>query len=322
MTAPIAIILAAGKSTRMKSELPKVLHPVGGRPMIEWVLDSVRDAGAEKICVVVGHKADLVRTALSQHADVEFAVQNEQKGTGHAVMMCEPVVGKHQGAVLVLAGDTPLLRAASLGELLKTQADQGAACVIGTAVTNANQGLGRIVRGAQGEFLRIVEQKDCTPEHAAITEINTGCFAFDGRLLFEALSLIQPNNVQREYYLTDAPAVLLEQRHRVMALPRFDINEALGVNTRVQLAEVETVLQQRIQQRWMTEGVSIVSPTQTYIDSRATIGVETVILPFTTILGAANIGNECRIGPHAVIEGPVSIENETSVSPFTHLSSK
>lgn len=318
MTAPIAIILAAGKSTRMKSELPKVLHPVSGRPMIEWVLDSVREAGANRICVVVGHKADVVRSALSAHKDVEFALQSEQKGTGHAVMMCEPVVGRHQGSVLVLAGDTPLLRAASLAELLKTQADQHAACVIGTAFTDANQGLGRIVRSPQGDFLRIVEQKDCTPEQAAIKEINTGCFAFDCGLLFEALNLIQPNNVQREYYLTDAPAVLLEKKHRVTALPRFDINEALGVNTRAQLADVETVLQNRIQQRWMTEGVSIVSPSQTYVDSRATIGVETVILPFTSILGEAGIGTGCRIGPSAVIEGPINIADDTVVRPFEH----
>lgn len=318
MTAPIAIILAAGKSTRMKSELPKVLHSVSGRPMIEWVLDAVREAGTERICVVVGHKADLVRSALSHHTDVEFALQSEQKGTGHAVMMCEPVVGNHEGSVLVLAGDTPLLRAASLAELFQTQADRRAACVIGTAITEANQGLGRIVRSPQGEFLRIVEQKDCTPEEAAITEINTGCFAFDCQLMFEALNFIQPNNVQKEYYLTDAPAVLLEKKHRVVAVPQFDIAEAMGVNTRAQLADVDAVLQHRIQNRWMTEGVSIAAPSQTYVDSRATIGVETMILPFTAILGEALIGAGCRIGPNAVIEGPVTLADGTVVRPFEH----
>ncbi|MFN0198592.1 MAG: bifunctional N-acetylglucosamine-1-phosphate uridyltransferase/glucosamine-1-phosphate acetyltransferase [Planctomycetaceae bacterium] len=318
MTDSVAIILAAGKSTRMKSELPKVLHPVSGRPMIEWVLDAVRDAGAKRICVVIGHKADVVRSALSHHADVEFALQTEQKGTGHAVMMCEPVLGKHQGSVLVLAGDTPLLRAESLAALLTSQQELPAACVIGTAMTDANEGLGRIVRNPQDEFLRIVEQKDCTPQEAAIKEINTGCFAFDCRLLFESLHQIQPNNKQGEYYLTDAPAVLLHNGQRVAALPQFDINEAIGVNTRAQLADVEVVLQRRIQTRWMNAGVSIVSPSQTYIDSRATLGLDSVIYPFTAILGPANIGDRCKIGPHAIIEGPVEIPPESVIGPFEH----
>lgn len=244
MSAPAAVILAAGKSTRMKSELPKVLHPILGRPMIDYVLDAARSAGCEKIVVIVGHKAEEVKAALSHHPDVEFALQADQKGTGHAVMMSADNLAEHDGPVLVLAGDTPLLKWSSLSRLLEVQQQQNAACVVGTAITEANEGLGRIVRDANGSFLRIVEQKDATPEEAAILEINTGCFAFDGRQLFKALNQVRPNNNQAEYYLTDCAEILLKDGETVLAETAFTIQEALGVNTQKQLAEVADILQQ------------------------------------------------------------------------------
>ena len=196
MTAPIAVILAAGKSTRMKSETPKVLHPVCWRLMIEYVLDAARAAGAVKLIVIVGHKADMVRAALSHHADVVFAEQVEQKGTGHAVMMAESELLGHDGSVLILAGDTPLLQGSSLKALLDDQAAKNAACVIGTADTANNDGLGRVVRDASGKFECIVEHKDATYTQRAITEINTGCYAFSTPLLLSSLRKLQPNNVQ------------------------------------------------------------------------------------------------------------------------------
>lgn len=244
MSAPAAVILAAGKSTRMKSELPKVLHPILGRPMIDYVLDAARSAGCEKIVVIVGHKAEEVKAALSHHPDVEFALQADQKGTGHAVMMSADNLAEHDGPVLVLAGDTPLLKGSSLSRLLEVQQQQNAACVVGTAITEANEGLGRIVRDTNGSFLRIVEQKDATPEEAAILEINTGCFAFDGRQLFKALNQVRPNNNQAEYYLTDCAEILLKDGETVLAETAFNIQEALGVNTQEQLAEVADILQQ------------------------------------------------------------------------------
>lgn len=244
MSAPAAVILAAGKSTRMKSELPKVLHPILGRTMIDYVLDAARSAGCEKIVVIVGHKAEEVKAALSHHPDVEFALQAEQKGTGHAVMMSADNLAEHDGPVLVLAGDTPLLKGSSLSRLLEVQQQQNAACVVGTAITEANEGLGRIVRDTNGSFLRIVEQKDATPEEAAILEINTGCFAFDGRQLFKALNQVRPNNNQAEYYLTDCAEILLKDGETVLAETAFTIQEALGVNTQEQLAEVADILQQ------------------------------------------------------------------------------
>lgn len=242
MSDPVAIVLAAGKGTRMKSELPKVMHSVRGRPMIEYVLDAARAAGVKRLVVVVGHKAEFVRESLAAHRDVEFALQAEQKGTGHAVMMCAEQLADHDGPVLVLAGDTPLLQGGSLAALLAELRDQHAAAVIGTAITENNIGLGRIVRSESGEFLRIVEQKDATPAEAAIREINTGCYAFDSRRLFQSLTQIRPNNSQAEYYLTDVPAILNVQGQRVLAVPKLTIAEALGVNTPEQLAEVESVL--------------------------------------------------------------------------------
>jgi bifunctional UDP-N-acetylglucosamine pyrophosphorylase / glucosamine-1-phosphate N-acetyltransferase len=239
---PVAVILAAGKSKRMQSETPKVLHPAGGRPIVEYVLDAARKAGCARLVVVVGHKADVVKAALAHHPDVEFALQSEQLGTGHAVMMTSDQLKDHDGPVLVLTGDTPLLRSKSLAGLLDEQRKHSAACVVGTARTEQNEGLGRIVRDGSGNFLRIVEQKDATPEERAITEINTGCFAYDGRALFRALEQVRPNNVQSEYYLTDCAEILRKGGQEVRAVCIFEIVEAMGVNTQEQLAEVDRVL--------------------------------------------------------------------------------
>lgn len=241
----MAILLAAGQSKRMKSETPKVLHEVCGRPMIEHVLDAARAAGVSKIVVVVGHKADIVKAALQHHPDVSFALQAEQLGTGHAVMCCRDSLAKHDGPVLVLAGDTPLLTSASLKSLVDDLANDDAACVVGTAKTENNFGLGRIVRDDAGTFLRIVEEKDANDEERAITEINTGCFAFDGPSLLNALDEITSDNAQGEYYLTDCAEILREQGKKVAAACRFEIAEAMGVNTQEQLAEVEQVMKSR-----------------------------------------------------------------------------
>ncbi len=229
----------------MKSDLPKVAHAVCGRPMIDHVLDAARAAGVTRLVVVVGFRADLVRELLKDQSDVEFALQEEQLGTGHAVMMCREALRKHAGPILVLAGDTPLLRAESLRVLLHVQQSQNAAAVIGTAITENNTGLGRIVRSSDGSFDRIVEERDATPEQKAITEINTGCYAFDGPALLSALDKIRPENVQREYYLTDCPAILRSEGRTVVASPSFTIEEAMGVNTVEQLAAVETALRHR-----------------------------------------------------------------------------
>jgi bifunctional UDP-N-acetylglucosamine pyrophosphorylase/glucosamine-1-phosphate N-acetyltransferase len=238
----VAVVLAAGKSKRMKSDTPKVLHPVCGRPMIEYVLDAARVAGVGRMVVVIGHQADVVRNALQHHPDVEFALQAEQKGTGHAVMMARDALVGHRGAVLVLTGDTPLLRASSLTALLQAQRAQHAACVVGTATTSQNFGLGRIVRDPVGTFLRIVEERDASPQEKQITEINTGCFAYDCESLFAALDQVRPENDQGEFYLTDCAEILRRMGRTVVAVRAFDIVEAMGVNTPEQLAEVEQAM--------------------------------------------------------------------------------
>lgn len=240
--ATAAIVLAAGQSRRMKSETPKVLHLVCGRPMIEHVLDAARDAGVTRLIVVVGHKADQVQQALAHHDDVEFALQVEQKGTGHAAMMCRDQLADHDGPILVLAGDTPLLKSASLKALIDAQREVDASCVVGTARTDQNEGLGRIVRDNEGRFLRIVEHKDATSDELQITEINTGCFVYDCSSLFDALDQVRSDNSQGELYLTDCAEILRNSGKTVVAVCKLDIAEAMGVNTREQLSEVEAVM--------------------------------------------------------------------------------
>lgn len=242
MSAPAAVILAAGQGKRMKSDLPKVLHEACGRPLVEYVIDAARAAGAGQIVLVVGHQQELVREALARQAGIAFAVQDQQLGTGDAVKASREALADHEGAVLVLAGDMPLVSRESLGRLLKLQQDESAACVVGTAQTDQNEGLGRIVRDSDGVFRRIVEEADASPEEKAITEINTGCYAFEASDLFAALEEIKPENDQTEYYLTDCAEILLGGGKRVLAECCFDVREAIGVNTREQLAEVEKIL--------------------------------------------------------------------------------
>jgi bifunctional UDP-N-acetylglucosamine pyrophosphorylase/glucosamine-1-phosphate N-acetyltransferase len=312
----LAIILAAGKSTRMKSALPKVVHEVCGRPMVEYVIDAVRAAGVRRIVLVVGHGAETVQNLFADQPGIEFSLQAEQRGTGHAVMMCRQHLSGVEGPVFVLNGDIPLVKSASLTGLLRDQLESRASCVIGSAVTDASEGLGRIVRDTNGAFLRIVEHKDAAPAELAIREINTGSYAFDGPALLWALDHIRPNNVQKEYYLTDCPSVLKDAGRTVIASPRFDFREAMGVNTRAQLADVERSIQNETQQALMAEGVTIVAPEMTYIDPRARIGAETIIYPFTTITGPAAIGRNCRIGPHALVHGPVQVPDNTIIPAF------
>ncbi len=313
MSAPIAVILAAGKSTRMKSETPKVLHPVCGQLMIDYVLNATRAAGVEKIVVVVGHKADQVRQALAGQEDVVFAEQVEQNGTGHAVMVCESELSSHEGSVLVLAGDTPLLQGNSLQALLDHQQNTSAACVIGTADTASNEGLGRVVRDTQGGFVCIREHKDASEDELRITEINTGCYAFSTPLLLESLRQLKPNNVQAEYYLTDCPRILMDAGHNVAASCSLTIQEAIGVNNRIHLAEVRQHLQREILAEFMRNGVTIESPSQTSIDRGVQIGQDTVIRPGTVIDRGARIGKDCTIGPNAHIAGSQVIADGTIV---------
>ncbi|HEX6964109.1 MAG TPA: NTP transferase domain-containing protein [Lacipirellula sp.] len=238
----LAIVLAAGKGTRMKSELPKVLVPVAGRPMLRYVIDALRAAGVERIVVVVGYRAELVRSELADEPAIEFADQTEQLGTGHAVMVCRPQLAEHRGPVVVVAGDSPMLQADSVAALLEESRRTGAACLLGTVTRDDPAGYGRIVRNSDGRFIGIVEEKDATPEQRAIREINVSTYVFDAQELLAALDRLRADNSQREYYITDCPAILLAAGKKVEALPILKPCEALSINNLEELAHVEIVM--------------------------------------------------------------------------------
>ncbi|MEX2169690.1 MAG: NTP transferase domain-containing protein [Pirellulales bacterium] len=235
----VAIVLAAGKGTRMKSDLPKVLVPVCGRAMIRYVLDALRAAGSGRILVVIGYRSDLVLQELAGEPGVEFVEQTEQLGTGHAVMVCREALAGHKGPVLVVAGDSPMLQVSSLQMLFAEFARDRPACLLGTAIRDNPHGLGRIVRDDQGEFLAIVEEKDATPEQRAITEVNMSTYVFDGVSLLWALDQLTTNNAQAEYYITDCPSILRNAGKAVQALAALQPCEALSINTPEELSVVE-----------------------------------------------------------------------------------
>lgn len=320
VSGPVAIILAAGQGKRMKSDKAKVLHEVCGRPMIHYVVDAARGAGARTIIVVVGYAGDQVRAALGDEPDVLFATQTEQLGTGHAVKVCRPLLEGYQGPVMVLVGDEPLLRAEPLADLFARQEHEKAACLLGTARVHDPMGFGRILRDSAGRFLRIVEERDCTPEEKAIREVNPSCYVFELPTLWDALDQLGTSNAQHEYYLTDAPERLMAAGHKVIALNVLRNDDILGVNTRQHLAHTATVMQQRIQDHWMTEGVTIVDPHNTYIDGRAEIGRDSIIYPFTVISGTVKIGPDCRVGPFAHLRDGTVLERGVEVGAFVEVS--
>jgi bifunctional UDP-N-acetylglucosamine pyrophosphorylase/glucosamine-1-phosphate N-acetyltransferase/UDP-N-acetylglucosamine pyrophosphorylase len=226
----LAIVLAAGKGTRMKTELPKVLVQVCGRPMIDYVLDTLAAAGIDEVAVVVGHCSDLVRLALQDRPGVTFVEQAQQLGTGHAVMVCRDVIARHPGSVLVVAGDSPLMQAETIGKLLEKFDRDAPACLLGTANREQPTGLGRIVRDTSGEFLGIVEEKDATPRQKQITEVNMSCYVFNSQDLLYALDHLRAENAQREYYLTDVPGLLRKAGRKVAALPVLKPIETLSIS--------------------------------------------------------------------------------------------
>ena len=237
-----AIVLAAGKGTRMKSDLPKVLLPICGRPMIEYVLDALSRGGVRRVIAVVGYRAELVRAAVDDRPGVEFALQTEQLGTGHAVMACRDLLGNCDGPVFVVTGDSPLMQADSVAALLADYQRRPAACVLGTAYKDEPNGLGRILRDAKGNFVGIIEERDATPEELQITEVNMSYYVFNCGDLLGALDQIRPDNQQGEYYITDVPGLLVAEGKEVRALPVLKPCEALGINTFEELAAVEAEL--------------------------------------------------------------------------------
>src|ERR1700722_6385775 len=247
MQGPVAIILAAGQGKRMKSDKAKVLHEVCGQPMIRYVVDAARGAGARTIVVVVGYAADQVCDYFGGEPDILFATQTEQLGTGHAAKACRPLLGDYRGPAMILVGDEPLLRPEPLADLLRRQQADGAACLLGTAILPDPTGFGRILRDSAGRFLRIVEERDCTPEERALKEVNPSCYVFELPGLWDALDQIGTSNSQGEYYLTDAPEHLKSMGRKVLATNVLQADDVLGVNTRQHLAQASAIMQARIQ---------------------------------------------------------------------------
>ena len=295
----VAVILAAGKGTRMKSALPKVLHAVGGRPMLRHVMTAAEQAGAKRTIVVVGFGGDQVQAKIG--AAAEYVLQAEQLGTGHAMMQVQPVLAGFSGTILLLCGDTPLLTDKTLLALVAAHQQSGAAATVLTAMPADATGYGRILRNESGQVLGIVEQKDATPEQKKIGEINTGIYCFEAAPLFAALAGLTCNNAQKEYYLTDVLAILAQAGQQVGAVEVADFQETLGINSRLQLAEAEKILRQRKLVELMDSGVTVMDPASTFVDATVSVGEDTVLYPFTWLEGETTIGRDCRIGPNSRI---------------------
>jgi len=294
MTATHVVILAAGQGTRMKSALPKVLHPVAGRPMVEQVVQTANSVAPVSVIVVVGHRADAVQALLGGREGIKFALQEPQLGTAHALQQAEPLLAGQTGTVVLLSGDVPLLKAATLRRLLEAHVSAKAAATVVTASVERPYGYGRIIR-VGGRIARIVEERDASPAQKRVKEINSGIYAFDLATLFDALRTIAAKNAQGEHYLTDLIAIYRRRKLPVETVMVDDPGEIRGVNTRSELTEVSAAMRQTKNEELMAAGVTIVDPATTYIDPDVEIGPDTVIHPGVVIQGQSRIGSACEI---------------------------
>ncbi|NJE80617.1 UDP-N-acetylglucosamine diphosphorylase/glucosamine-1-phosphate N-acetyltransferase [Olsenella sp. SW781] len=294
-----AIILAAGEGTRMKSRHPKVMHKLLDRPLVSWVTRAARVAGAERIVVVVGNGAQEVRDHLANEKNVEFVEQAERLGTGHAVRVALEATGIDAGPVVILNGDLPLIEPETVRAFADSVADGGHAASVLTMTPPDPHGYGRIELAEDGTVARIVEQKDCTPEQdAQLLECNAGCYAFDGALLAAHVGEIGNDNAQGEYYLPDMVEILRGHGHATTIVHCEDYREGLGANNRVQLAELAALARDRINERLMLDGVTMLDPATTWVGPDVTVGRDTVLLPMTMLWGATSVGEECVLGPN------------------------
>ena len=328
------VILAAGKGTRMKSDLVKVLHPIAGSPMLSYSLDLARSLRPSRLVVVVGFQADLVHEKCKAE-DVAFAIQKEQLGTGHAVLAARPALQGFQGNVLILSGDVPLLTEETIKSFLQAHQERQAALSVMTVELENPRGYGRVFRNADGSLLRITEDKDLKPREEEIREINTGIYCVDAGVLFSALSHITPQNAQKEYYLTDIVARASAEKKKVLPFLAKDALEVMGINTRVELALANKGMRRMIAERHMLEGVTLIDPETAYIDREVKIGRDTVIHPNCHLMGKTSLGVGCLIEPGCKIANTQAgnrviikassvisecrIEDRVEVGPFAHL---
>ncbi|OLQ52255.1 UDP-N-acetylglucosamine diphosphorylase/glucosamine-1-phosphate N-acetyltransferase [Bacillus licheniformis] len=327
-----AVVLAAGQGTRMKSKLYKVLHPVCGKPMVEHVVDEALKLSLSKLVTIVGHGAEDVKKQLGDKS--EYALQAEQLGTAHAVKQAQPFLAAEKGVTIVICGDTPLLTAETMEQMLKEHTQREAKVTILTAVAEDPTGYGRIIRGENGAVQKIVEHKDASEEERLVTEINTGTYCFDNEALFRAIDQVSNDNAQGEYYLPDVIEILKNEGETVAAYQTGNFQETLGVNDRVALSQAEQFMKERINKQHMQNGVTLIDPMNTYISSDAVIGSDTVIYPGTVIKGEVQIGEDTIIGPHTeimnssigsrtVIKQSVvnhsKVGNDVNIGPFAHI---
>ena len=327
-----SVILAAGMGTRMKSKMPKVLHKVCGKPLSKWVIDASKAAGADKVCAVVGHKAETVKEVLGDVC--EFALQAEQKGTGHAVMQAIDVIKNSKGEVVILNGDTPLITAETINKAIEYHKNNGNQATVITAILDDATGYGRIVRDNDGSVLKIVEQKDASEEEKKINEVNSGMYVFDAQSLVYALDKITPNNAQGEYYLTDTLEILLSAGKKIGGYAISDNDEIRGINDRVQLNEAEKIMQKRINEDHMRNGVTMRNPESVYIEDGVEIGNDTEICQNVTIKSGTKIGSDCVIGSGSMLDRAVihdgvdvlssvilesEVDEGTHVGPFAYI---
>ena len=327
-----SVILAAGMGTRMKSKMPKVLHKVCGKPLSKWVIDASKAAGADKVCAVVGHKAETVKEVLGDVC--EFALQAEQKGTGHAVLQAIDVIKNSKGEVVILNGDTPLITAETINKAIEYHKNNGNQATVITAILDDATGYGRIVRDNDGSVLKIVEQKDASEEEKKINEVNSGMYVFDAQSLVYALDKITPNNAQGEYYLTDTLEILLSAGKKIGGYAISDNDEIRGINDRVQLNEAEKIMQKRINEYHMRNGVTMRNPESVYIEDGVEIGNDTEICQNVTIKSGTKIGSDCVIGSGSMLDRAVihdgvdvlssvilesEVDEGTHVGPFAYI---
>ncbi|QMV17491.1 UDP-N-acetylglucosamine diphosphorylase/glucosamine-1-phosphate N-acetyltransferase [Granulicella sp. 5B5] len=303
------VILAAGKGTRLKSRRPKVLHAIGGRALLEHVIDAAKTvAPAEEIFCIVGHEAERVKAAV-ERTGVGFVLQAEQLGTGHALQMVKAEFALSGAAppknLLVLSGDVPLIKTETLQRMIAFHHEQKASMTILTAVPADPAGYGRVMRpsAAAAEVLGIVEQKDLKPEQLESPEINSGIYCFETDALFTQLDKLQTNNANGEFYLTDVAALLVNEGKHVVALPADSVDEVLGANTIAEMMHLDAAMRMEAARRLMAQGVTIFRPETCVIDLQVQVGADTVIEPFVQLLGATKIGSECRVRSYSVIQG-------------------
>lgn len=312
----VTVILAAGKGTRMKSKLPKVLHKAAGKPMLQHVLDAAKGAGAKRNIVVVGFGGEQVKETMGDQA--EFVVQTEQLGTGHAVKQAKPLLQAEKGTVVVLCGDTPLVTADLITKLYEGHKAAGAKATVLTAIMPDATGYGRIIRTEAGDVARIVEQKDATEAERQVKEVNSGIYCFEIQDLFAALEQVGCDNAQGEYYLPDVLGILREQGEKIWAVAADDYESTLGINSRVQLAGAEKILRRRKNIELMDNGVTLMDPDSTFVDADVQVGPDTVIYPFTWLEGKTVIGENCQIGPNSRFSDAKLGSNVTAQFTYAH----